>query len=432
MQTIITSATPPRHRPYAGSGVLPWEDVTGFSVCCDDGVSRWTALSSFAQSALIALLAFAAGTVLYSTALYSLAPISAGVPVPIRLALLAAICGAAVFRRDRPVLAIWLATIPLGIDFALGPTLPIWLVFSDLVYAVVLYGTARQSRAMVGVAAAGTTVCLAIVLVLTRSWQPLVIGTIAAFAFVGTPLWWGRAVRLHKDVADSERARAEALTTIAALDRQAAIADERNRMARDLHDVIAGHLSAIAIQSEAALGITGQESDERLLRILESVRGNSIDALEEMRSMIGLLRTDIVDEAAAPGRLRQLAKLVDSAQAAGTEVAVLDDLAPGQLPTAVDHTAYRIAQEALTNAIKHAPGHPVELTLRSQSGQLLMTVSNPLPPRGFPSDPPRQRTGLTNMRERTELLGGRFSAGPAPDGWRVAVSIPVDGPAAGA
>ena len=156
------------------------------------------------------------------------------------------------------------------------------------------------------------------------------------------------------------------LTTIAALDRQAAIADERNRMARDLHDVVAGHLSAIAIQSEAALGITGAESDERLHRTLKSVRGNSIDALEEMRSMIGLLRTDIVDEAAAPGRLRQLAKLVDSAHAAGTEVAVHDDLAPGQLPTAVDHTAYRIAQEALTNAIKHAPGHPVELTLRSQ------------------------------------------------------------------
>ncbi|MFC7450152.1 sensor histidine kinase [Rhodococcus daqingensis] len=395
-------------------------------------MQRWSALPSLAQSALIALAAFAVGAVLYSTGLYSLAPMSGEAPVTIRIALLAAICCAAVFRRDRPVAAIWLATIPFGIDFALGPTLPIWLVFSDLVYAVALYGTARQSRAMVAVAAVGTTGCLALVLILTRSWQPLVIGTIAAFAFVGTPLWWGRAVRLHKDVADAERARAEALTTIAALDRQAAVADERNRMARDLHDVIAGHLSAIAIQSEAALGITGAATDDPLYRILKSVRGNSIDALEEMRSMIGLLRTEVADEAAAPGRLRQLGKLIDSAHAAGTEVAVHDDLPPGQLPTTVDHTAYRIAQEALTNAIKHAPGRPVELTLRARSGRLLMTVCNPLPPQGFPSDPPRERTGLTNMRERTELLGGHFSAGPSPNGWRVAVSLPVDGPPAGA
>ena len=148
--------------------------------------------------------------------------------------------------------------------------------------------------------------------------------------------------------------------------------------------------------------------------------------------MIGLLRADVVDEAAAPGRLRQLTKLVDSARAAGTEVAVHNDLATDQLPTAVDQTAYRIAQEALTNAIKHAPHHPVVFTLRARSGRLLMTVCNPLPPRGLPPGPPRERTGLTNMRERTELLGGRFSAGPVPDGWRVAVSIPVDVSVAGA
>ncbi|MGY4101807.1 histidine kinase [Nocardia sp. R16R-3T] len=97
-------------------------------------------------------------------------------------------------------------------------------------------------------------------------------------------------MRGHKEIAEAERKRAQAMTLVAELDRRTAIADGRRTMSRDLHDVIAGHLSAIAIQSEAVLGVLGrQETDPTVAGIISSIRSNSVSALQEIRTMIGLL-----------------------------------------------------------------------------------------------------------------------------------------------
>ncbi|WP_343466759.1 histidine kinase [Rhodococcus aetherivorans] len=394
---------------------------------------RWSSLSVTAQGWCIAVAEFLLGLLLLSAGLYELAPVRVEAPAAVRVGLLAAVCGAAVLRARRPVAALVLGAVPLGIDLLLGPSLPVWLVYSDLLYAGVRYGTERQARALLGLASALSAASFGVVYVVTGNWQLLVLTTIALSAFVGTPLWWGRAVRLHKDVADAERARAEAVTTIAELDRRAAVAAERNRMARDLHDVVAGHLSAIAIQSEAALGLSRDASSptarrmEALHAVLESVRSNSVDALEEMREMIGLLRDrPVLGETTAPGRLAHLGKLVDSAHAGGTVVHVRRSGPGRQLPVAVDHAAYRIVQEALTNAAKHAPGVPVELSLDARGDRLEVTVRNPLPD-GTVAAPrtPSGGRGLASMRERTELLGGRFRAGPSDGTWVVGASLPL-------
>lgn len=240
-------------------------------------------------------------------------------------------------------------------------------------------------------------------------------------------IWWALAVRHHKELAAVERTRAQALTLVADLDRRAAVADERRTMARDLHDVIAGHLSAIALQSEAALGVLARDDpDSAVAGILGSIRANSVSALQEMRTMIGLLRRDDggADGAAAPRGLAQLAILVDAARAAGTIVRLRDSGLRAEIPSAVDQAAYRIVQEALTNAMKHAPGREVDIAVRADTDAVALSVRNRLPAAPSP-DVDRPRRGLFNMRERAAALGGSFSATADSDDWVVTARLPI-------
>ncbi|KAA0023389.1 sensor histidine kinase [Antrihabitans cavernicola] len=388
---------------------------------------RWSELPASAQDAVIAVGAFCFGASLYPMGLFSFGD-GPDRGLPVRFAVLALLCCATYFRRSIPIAALLGGLIPLAIDLGLGASVPIWLIYSDLIYAAVLYGSRTKSRAVVIASAVLSVVFCIGVGIVADDWRVLAVAMGAAVAFVGTPIWWAITVRTHKEIAESERRRAAAMAVVAQLDRQAAIADERNVMARDLHDVIAGHLSAIAIQSEAALAIA-RTDPKSVQAVLESVRANSIGALDEMHTMIGLLRSSSNDsDTTAPRRLEHLPMLVDSTRATGTEVTVLRTT-DHPVPTAVDHTAYRIAQEALTNAMKHAPGRPVDVDVHAQSGRLLLDVSNALA-RHTPRAANSLGRGLTNMRERTELLGGTFEAGPGSGRWRVHVSLPLTAGAA--
>ena len=338
-----------------------------------------------------------------------------------RLLELTALCGLEPFRRRVPA-ALLLATAMVAVDFRIGPSLPVMIVYTDFLYAATLYGSRRTNRVMIGIAALAVAAVLAAVLLLAHQWRAAALTALCVLPFVITPVWWAANVRQQRDIAETERENAGQLAKIAELDRRAAVAAERGRMARDLHDVIAGHLSAIAIQSEAALSL----QDPKLAKaVLQSVRENSVSALEEMRAMIGLLKAEGTDaETTAPARLAELAKLVESARASGLEVQVgstVDDGVP--LPAAVDLTAYRIAQEALTNAVKHAPGGRVDVDIRRLDGVLAVEVRNDVhhPPPAVGS----AGTGLLNMRERADAVGGKLTAGPAAGGWLVRAELPV-------
>ncbi|WP_433203823.1 sensor histidine kinase [Nocardia sp. CA-107356] len=393
---------------------------------------QWEALSATAQDALVAAFAFALGAGLYVAGLFEMASdLSRHPSLPTRFGVLALICVASFLRRRAPLLAVGVGLVPFAIDFVLGPSVPIWLIYSDLIYAGVLYATPARSRFVVvvcGVLSAALTV-LALVL---GDWRIAVITIAALFAFVATPLWWALSLRGHKEIAEAERKRAQAMTLVAELDRRAAIADERKTMARDLHDVIAGHLSAIAIQSEAALGVLARqavpEGDPAVAGILSSIRSNSVSALQEMRTMIGLLRRDdgAEDDVAAPRKLAQLPILVDAARAAGIIVRVRDSLNGTPLPSAVDQAAYRIVQEALTNAMKHAPGQEVDIDVHAEATALAVAVRNPtVPVRNRTDEHDMGHRGLMNMRERAAVLGGTFTARPAAGGWEVLARLPI-------
>ncbi|MGC7097810.1 sensor histidine kinase [Amycolatopsis lurida] len=385
-------------------------------------------LPPFTQDAGIALLYFAGGTVLYLSGIYPLF----GEPTHLiwtRFLLLGTVCLLQLLRRRRPGVALVLAAVPFCADIHLGMSAPILIAFSDHLYAATLYGSRWLSRTMIGLAASGTIGAVVIALIVADDWRTAVLAAVAAVPFIITPVWWASNVRTHREIALRERANAEQLARIAELDRNAAVAGERARMARDLHDVIAGHLSAIAIQSEAALSIAGDAKPDTMHTVLRSVRGNSVDALEEMRAMIGLLRSQGVgeDETTAPARLGELSKLVESARASGMTVTVANEVDPEvSLPAAVDLTAYRIAQEALTNAVKHAPGTSAAVRIRLDGKILTVEVTNELTTTRRESDAGH---GLLNMRERAQAIGGSFVAGPADPGWRVFAALPIGGQA---
>ncbi|MGV9638685.1 sensor histidine kinase [Nocardia rhamnosiphila] len=391
-------------------------------------MQRWSALSATTRDVVVAGGWFLFGVLLYLAGFQMMfAPESQAGPLWPRIAILGLASAVLLVRRRAPITAMVLGLIPLVMDLSLGPTLPVWLVYTDLIYAAVVYGTRRQMQGAVVAWLALSATAAGVVLAITGDWHLMSLALVLAAAFVGTSLWWGLTVRAHKETADAERARVRALSLVAELDRRAAVADERKAMARDLHDVIAGHLSAIALQSEAALGGLDGTADPRLAGVLGAIRTNSVEALREMRTMIGLLRReDDADQTTAPGRLAQLPGLVSAARQAGMRVRVRLDLGETVPAGAVDQAAYRIVQEAVTNVMKHAPGQEVDIDVHAESTTVVLTVRNPLSAGPPPApEPAADRRGLSNMRERAAALGGTLRAGPEAGAWWVRARLPL-------
>ncbi|MFJ9899012.1 sensor histidine kinase [Streptomyces sp. NPDC091280] len=200
---------------------------------------------------------------------------------------------------------------------------------------------------------------------------------------------------------------------------------ERARIARELHDVVAHHISMIAVQAETARLTTPglpAEGATRLLAIGDTARG----ALTEMRRLLGVLREDAhtgVQRRPQPG-LGQLMELVDeSRDAAGSRTRLIVSGPVGTLDPGVEVTAYRIVQEALTNARRHAPGAAVDVELRYGEADLAVRVRDNGPGRSAAHD---SGHGLLGMRERAATVGGTLHTGPAPGGgFLVEARLPV-------
>jgi len=341
---------------------------------------------------------------------------------PLRMVTLGVVCAAELLRSRAPAVALGAALLITGAELTYGLSLATLIVFCDLLFAATLHGSRRTHLAIiwvVGTVVLGLAVTSAL---LADTWRDAVLNMLALCSIPLIPVWLAATVRRQRDTAAEQRARADHLTRIAELDRKAAIVEERSRMARDLHDVIAGHLSAIAIQSAAALSMA--ETDPvMMIKVLKAVRENSVASLSEMHAMIGLLRSEKSSmERTAPPRLRDIDRLLDSARAAGLEVRARTEDVDG-LPAAVDLSAYRIVQEALTNVVKHARGSRADLTVDRSAEMLVIEVINKRPPVGAAEGAGH---GLLHMRERAEAVGGVLEAGPAPDSrWRVRAELPV-------
>jgi signal transduction histidine kinase len=204
-----------------------------------------------------------------------------------------------------------------------------------------------------------------------------------------------------------------------------AVAAERERISRELHDLIGHSISVMGIQAGAVRRLLPSER-EREREMLLAIERAGRDSVGEMRRLIDLLRSPEDTPDAAPPTLARVGVLVDDVRRAGlqTELDLQGDLA--DLPPGRALAGYRIVQEALTNALKHAPGGRVRVRVARRASQVEIDVSgtrDPLPP-------PRNENGgqgLIGMRERAALYGGTLDAGPTPDGgFRVVATLPVE------
>jgi signal transduction histidine kinase len=267
-------------------------------------------------------------------------------------------------------------------------------------------------------------------------WPPWLIGhrghPSAAFAF-GLVTWLLFLLSVA-EVIRSRRQRAAALALSRKEELRRRASEERMRMARDLHDVVAHSISVINVQANTALHLMDRQPEHARLA-LTTINDVSKQALVELRSVLGVLRD--VDENAprAPASgLARLAELVDSAAAAGLAVRVEEDGDPGQLPVDVDLAAYRIVQEALTNAGRHSGGANARVRIAYRSRALEIEVDDDGATRR-PGRPPAQASGsghggsgIAGMSERAAALGGTFQAGPGPEGgFRVRAWLPLPG-----
>ncbi|QYG91160.1 sensor histidine kinase [Iamia sp. SCSIO 61187] len=199
---------------------------------------------------------------------------------------------------------------------------------------------------------------------------------------------------------------------------------EREELARELHDTVAHHVSAIAVRAQAGR-VVAASRPEAALDALSVIEEQAARALEEMRSMVGALRHGDQAELSPPQGVRDLRRLETGAGGAGPRVVVttageLDELRP-----AVDAACFRLVQEAVTNALRHAR-HASEVQVRvdGDTDHVRVTVDDDGRP-GGPSPATPTGFGLVGMAERAKLLGGTFAAGPRPGGgWSVAATLP--------
>ncbi|MEV4756280.1 histidine kinase [Micromonospora sp. NPDC049559] len=219
-----------------------------------------------------------------------------------------------------------------------------------------------------------------------------------------------------------------------------AVLEERTRIAREMHDVVAHHMSMIAVQAETA-PYRLDALPEPARAEFTAIAGSARVALTDMRRLLGVLRSEsaAAERAPQPG-LADVPALVESARRAGMTVALEHEPTPStgdmvEPPEAVGLAAYRIVQEALANAARHAPGQPVRVTLRPGPAELAIRVENGGgPPAGgaaMPGEPTGAGHGLIGMRERARLLGGTFSAGADGEGFVVTACLPYRDPGGG-
>jgi signal transduction histidine kinase len=231
-------------------------------------------------------------------------------------------------------------------------------------------------------------------------------------------------VRFRRDhAAELARNRADQLR------RQAS--EERMRIARDLHDVVAHNISVINVQANTALHLMDRQP-ERAREALTAIHDVSRQALTELRSVLGVLRSDddLAPRAPSPG-LGQLDDLLSAVRRAGLESRLRQHGDRRQLPASVDLAAYRIVQEALTNAARHSASRAADVLVSYEADGVLVQIDDAGPARSPATA--QAGNGITGMTERAHALGGRLSAGRRPDGgFRVAAWLPssaLPGPA---
>jgi signal transduction histidine kinase len=258
----------------------------------------------------------------------------------------------------------------------------------------------------------------------TTQSHPVLYEYVTTFFIVIGPTLVGRLARRQREQAERLRDLTEHLERERERTAHLAVDEERARIARELHDVVAHGLSVIAIQSDAAEAAL--DRDPALARApLHAIRASAGEALGDMRRLLGVLREDQDGNELTPQPgLAQLDALIERARGAGVKVSVREEGVRRELPASLDLSAYRILQESLTNVRKHARGAAAEVQLAWLPEELRLQVRDRGP--GANGTAPGDGHGLVGMRERVKVHGGELRAGTRDEGgFEVHATLPL-------
>ena len=335
--------------------------------------------------------------------------------IPVMLALFAFAISVPMLLRNRFPAQAWLVSAGAlaWTSLTLGPGMLSssgYLPGGVLVYLLCLYSIAVRCRTWFVLTAAAVT-AIGAVAIAPQAGAGAILGAI--------PLLGGIIVRFRRgsQAALARQARQHA--------GERALLEERQRIARELHDVVAHHMSVIAIQAEAAPRKVADPPPE-LVESFTEIRASALTGLSELRRLLGVLRSSDADRAPQPG-LGELAGLLESARSGGVSVTAAVSGAARDLAPGMDLSAYRIVQEALSNAIRHAPGSAVRVELAYFPSSLVIKVRNSHQPGIAPApDGGPGGHGMIGMRERVVMLGGQLDAGPTDDGGFLVTAVLPD------
>jgi signal transduction histidine kinase len=302
----------------------------------------------------------------------------------------------------------WRRTHPGAVGIGVG-AVSVLLITAPF---VALFNAAIRARGRDLTIAAGLTIASNFSNpLLYRGTQSLELEFGAGLALTGAALGWGLFVRARRQLVQSLRAQA-------GREAEEARAAERRRIAREMHDVLAHRLSLLSVHA-GALEFNSDAPSEEVAEAAGVIRESARAALDELRGVIGVLREDSAESLTQPPQptLADIPALVEESRAAGMRITAEIEIGDVEPAGAVGRTAYRIVQEGLTNARKHAPGAAVTLTVHAPHGDLQVEVRS-LAPVAVASGPtlPGAGTGLIGLAERVTLAGGELQHGVDPEG----------------
>ncbi|MER5951153.1 histidine kinase [Streptomyces sp. NPDC001904] len=332
----------------------------------------------------------------------------------------------------RPVLAWWISLAAAPVLVIEGGDLYPWASGSIMAHTVVMAIVAARTRPR------------------TAAWMWVISGLYGVFAGEALGGWYdsdavlmalfsGIVLALVVLIQANRTTRRQVVAerTVTAVERdKRTLLEERTTIARELHDVVAHHMSVVAIQAEAA-PYRVENPPPELEQAFVTIRENAVAALTELRRVLGVVRVDSAAYPTAPDApqptLADLDRLLENVREAGLTVTKTVTGAVRDLPPGVELSAYRIVQEALSNTLRHAPGAEAAVDIGYVLGGLGLRVVNG-PATGLRKASPGAGHGITGMRERVSMLSGEMTAGETEDGgYEVTVFVPVvTAPEAGA
>jgi signal transduction histidine kinase len=339
-------------------------------------------------------------------------------PAPVVVIWAVALVAPLLLRRRFPLTVLVVTTVSFTLYWAVGQVNEIasWLTLGVAAYSAGAHGRGRRAAvvwAVCGLALAVVNTAGSLVTGLLEPFQVvgLVLFTVLPFA-VGWPL--GVMVRTLREYRAVLEERNRQLDAERAANTHRAILEERVRIARELHDVVAHHVSVMGVQAGVARRLFDRRPADAV-EAITSVETASRQTIADLQQLVGVLRQEEPDDLAPQPRLEQLPALVAHMEQAGLPVDLAIEGAPRELPAGVELSAYRIVQEALTNALKHAGPARAGVTVRYHDHAVEVEVLDD----GRGPSPTRAGTGgkgLLGMRERVGVHGGRLDTGRGPRG----------------